>query len=48
MFKTELEATMKISHKTRELLKHFCRKDQTYDQYIAELIKFKQEHEDHD
>ena len=43
---SELEAVMKVSFETRNLLKHLCRKDQTYDQFILDLLKFRSEHKD--
>jgi hypothetical protein len=42
-----LEAIIKVRRSVRDLMKHECRKDQRYSDYILELIHYKKEHEDH-
>jgi hypothetical protein len=42
-----LATTIKINPKTRDLMKKMGHKQESYDQIIQNLLKFKQEH-DHD
>lgn len=40
-----MQATIKIRPEVRDLMKHECRKDQKYSDFILELIQYKKEHE---
>ena len=40
-----MQATIKIRPEVRDLMKHECRKDQTYSDYVLELIQYKKEKE---
>jgi hypothetical protein len=39
------EAIIKVVLSVRDLMKHECRKDQSYSDYILDLINYKKEHE---
>ena len=41
----KVTAIIKVRRNVRDLMKHECRKDQRYSDYILELIQYKKEHQ---
>jgi len=46
--RTKGKTTVQIGIDTREELKNFGIKDDTYEEIILDLMKFRKEHDDHD